>query len=575
MKKHLITGLITILFLTFVLGLKPDGKKSSTTDQYLVIAWNDLGMHCANLEFANMCILPPYNNQKVHVIRKGDETRPPMAMKGTSGIYVTYEIPGNTYSAGKTNFWDYAYHLFGVTLAPNIGLTGVGLAGTMVKNDTLNYQVVEGIPNTAYPDATLNTPDPYQLTLIKAYSPEGTLLASTQSVIPVSHEINCVSSGCHNSEMAILQKHESVQGFNIADKPILCANCHSDNALGAPGKPGVPPFSQVIHEKHGEFIKSGTTTDCYKCHPGPNTQCWRDVMHTTTGAITKCQDCHGSVYNVGKTIENGRKAWLQEPSCGSANCHGPQYAEEPGKLFRNSKGHGGLFCSTCHNSPHAILPTTEPRDNLQNIALQGFAGTLSQCSVCHGYTPTGPGPHGIPAIKVLETGNITSGQQVCYNATQSVTVAGSGSSFVVNSGANVTMISGGLISFLPGTQVNQGGHLWGYITTKGRYCGSVLPPNRPQANDLEEITSFQEQTESKFSVFPNPTNDRFTVIPNNGIHPGALTVKLISMTGVELSESHVEADSPVSISLQGNQAGIYIVLIRSEGYHEFHKIVKL
>ena len=314
MKKIVLLSIVGLAFYLGLVSFNPKGNGSPGNDQYIVIAWNDLGMHCANQDFANMCILPPYNNQKVHIIRKGDVSRLPEVMNGLSGIYVTYEIPGNTYSVGKTNFWTYAFHLFGVNLPPNIGLTGFGLTGTMLKNDTLNYQHVEGVPITTFPDATPTVENPFQLTLIKAYSLAGTLLASTQSVIPVSSEINCVSSGCHTSEMAILEAHEQVPGFNIANKPILCANCHSDNALGMPGQPGIPPFSQVIHIKHGEFINSETTNDCYKCHPGPNTQCWRDVMHTTTGLITKCQDCHGSVSNVGLTIETGRNPWLQELS---------------------------------------------------------------------------------------------------------------------------------------------------------------------------------------------------------------------------------------------------------------------
>ena len=48
--------------------------------------------------------------------------------------------------------------------------------------------------------------------------------------------------------MGILNEHESVPGFNIANKPILYANCHADNALGMPGQAGVPPFSKVIHQ---------------------------------------------------------------------------------------------------------------------------------------------------------------------------------------------------------------------------------------------------------------------------------------------------------------------------------------
>jgi len=352
---------------------------------YIVIAWNDLGMHCANKYFGNMCILPPYNNQHAQVIKKGSSTSLPQVM--TTGMKVTYEVPGNTYSVGKTDFWTYASSLFGVTLANDTGLTGVGLTGAM--NISGNYFHVEGIPVTPFPDNDLINEHPFQLTLIKLYDASNNLLASTQSVIPVSNEINCVSSGCHSSEQNILNLHETVTGFDPNVKPILCANCHQDNALGMAGTVGTPVFSEAIHNKHG-----GLTNDCYKCHPGPLTQCFRDIMHT--GGMV-CQDCHGSVSNVGQTISNGRQAWLEEPDCGAVACHGPTHAAETGKLFRNSKGHAGLFCSACHGSPHAILPTNNANDNLQNLTLQGYAGTLNKCVVCHGVNPTGAGPHGLYA----------------------------------------------------------------------------------------------------------------------------------------------------------------------------------
>lgn len=358
------------------------------TDTFIIIAWNDLGMHCANKYFGNMCILPPYNNQHAQVIKVGTALTLPQIT--TFGMKVTYEIPGNTYSVGKTDFWTYAPSLFGVTLPSDTGLTGVGLTGIMVANS--NYFHVEGIPVTPYPDSDLVNEHPFQLALIKLYDAGNNLLASTQSVIPVSNEINCISSGCHTSEQNILDSHENVPGFNPSVKPILCANCHQDNALGTSGTLGTPVFSEAIHNKHG-----GITNDCYKCHPGPNTQCFRDIMKTN-GMV--CQDCHGSVDHVGQTISNGRQAWLEEPDCGAVACHGPEHGAEPNKLFRNSKGHGGLYCSACHGSPHAILPTNNANDNIQNISIQGYAGTLNNCVVCHGITPTGAGPHGLFASSI-------------------------------------------------------------------------------------------------------------------------------------------------------------------------------
>ncbi|MBK7029483.1 MAG: hypothetical protein IPH45_09815 [Bacteroidales bacterium] len=366
---------LSILLLPFIFA-------NISGDEYIVLSWNDLGMHCSNKDFSKIAVLPPFNNLKAQVIRKGNaETLPEII---TTGISVHYSIPGNTYSVGKTNFWSYSQQLFGVTLAPNIGLTGVGLTGTM--NPFSNHYAVEGVPVTPYTDNNLLTENPYQLALIEVYNSSNNLLASTQPVIPVSNELSCVSSGCHSSEQAILNEHPREGGFNPNATPILCANCHSDNALGMPGQQGLRSFSFVIHDKHKD-----KTNNCYKCHPGPNTQCFRDVMFSE--GMT-CQNCHGSMSTVASSIENGREPWLEEPSCGASNCHGSNYGEETGKLFRNSVGHGGLYCSACHGSPHAIQPTIQPNDNVQNIALQGFSGVLRRCEVCHGTVPTSAGPHG-------------------------------------------------------------------------------------------------------------------------------------------------------------------------------------
>ena len=106
-----------------------------------------------------------------------------------------------------------------------------------------------------------------------------------------------------------------------------------------------------------------------------------------------CTNCHGDMRAVGN---DNRMPWVDEPRCGDTACHGPQYAENPNTLYRNSTGHGGLYCESCHNSTHAILPSREARDNIQTIALQGYAGTITECSVCHGLTvPAGQGPHGM------------------------------------------------------------------------------------------------------------------------------------------------------------------------------------
>jgi hypothetical protein len=69
-------------------------------------------------------------------------------------------------------------------------------------------------------------------------------------------------------------------------------------------------------------------------------------------------------------------------------------------LFRFSKGHGGVQCEACHGATHAEYPSSHTNDNLQSIALQGYAGTVRECTVCHATIPmtTAGGPHGMHTI---------------------------------------------------------------------------------------------------------------------------------------------------------------------------------
>jgi hypothetical protein len=363
--------------------------------QYVVLGYNDLGMHCMNQDFSEICLLPPYNTLRAQVIRRGEE---PQIV--TKGVTVHYKIPGNTSSTLKTNFWNYSKPLFGVTLQPNIGLTGSGLSGTM-KPTRNNDWSATGIPITPLLDTgELN---PYPLATVSVVLNRRTV-ATTKSVVPVSWEISC--NICHNTPgisvaTDILRKHDRLHPklpngtpINLeASKPVLCASCHGDPALGTKGAPGVSSMSRAMHHSHQDRMDPakavvGNNT-CYACHPGNVTHCQRDI-HISKGV--QCTDCHGGLSDVAKI---GRTPWVTEPSCGS--CHSkrrPNFQfEEPGKLFKDSRGHGGVHCSACHGSPHAITPTVTEADNVQSVMHQGFAGAIKKCTVCHTKTPHDPFPH--------------------------------------------------------------------------------------------------------------------------------------------------------------------------------------
>jgi hypothetical protein len=181
-------------------------------------------------------------------------------------------------------------------------------------------------------------------------------------------------------------------GSLVDRAPILCAECHSSNALKAPGVAEVPSLSRAMHEKHSEDevgLLEGIA-GCYQCHPGPQTQCLRDTMAQQEAMI--CQDCHGTL----EQVAANPNPWLIEPRCDSANCHTGDYQQDQ-PLYRLSQGHSDIFCAGCHDSPHAIAPSRESNDAIKFIALQGSNGPLGTCTVCHATPPVDPGPHDLRA----------------------------------------------------------------------------------------------------------------------------------------------------------------------------------
>ncbi len=353
----------------------------ATKNDYTLLAWNDLGMHCLNPTYDTLVILPPYNTVWAQLIKRGN---PPELV--TTDVTLTYEMVNNTTSADKTysffgsdygQFWTYAMDLFGFTPDDDIGLTGNGLSGTMVSVGT--HFEIDGIPVTPVDDD--NVWNPYQVIEITAKDSSGTVIAKTRATVPTSDEINC--GKCHDGNTVaevfadILEEHDDEEGTDLlGETPVLCASCHGSPALGTIG-PGTSGhyLSEVIHDSHADKGAS-----CYDCHPGDTTKCNRSLAHDS--ADGNCITCHGDMENVAETIANGRIPWVTEPKC--SQCHiGIAEVDTGAILYRNAVGHGEVNCAGCHGSPHAMYPSREDSDNYQPEQYQGKALTIGSCAVCH------------------------------------------------------------------------------------------------------------------------------------------------------------------------------------------------
>jgi hypothetical protein len=381
-SKFLCLLLIAAMF--SVVSCKKEGEGSNVpaaSNEYVVFAWNNLGMHCLNPTYNELVILPPYNTVQAQVIKRGD---PPQII--TSGVTVEFSIMNNTSSYRKRaygGFWDNFTALFGGTPpAHDIGLTGTGLSGTMANQAGTNFYIAEGVPLVPVNDAGIW--NPYQVYEITVKDNSNNLLVTTEATAPTSDEINCAK--CHTAGTTsvftnILHSHDVAIGTSlVSQEPVLCASCHGSPALGTngPGSSG-KYLSQAIHSFHATKNAS-----CYDCHPGTATKCSRSIRHMGSTGDGNCTTCHGQLADVASSIDNGRVPWVTEPKC--VDCHtGVDGVDTGTDLYRNANGHGNVMCAACHGSPHAMYPAREVSDNYQPNQYQGSTiKSIGSCGVCHG-----------------------------------------------------------------------------------------------------------------------------------------------------------------------------------------------
>ena len=166
-----------------------------------LIGWNNLGMHCMDDDYSVFSILPPYNTVDCQLI---DSTG--KLVKSGSGITITYEAIAdpdgsiNLTSLGKTNFWTYSPALFGASLpvdrglpfpAGNPGRYMPGAANTpqfLDFNGVMNWFEAAGIPITPIDDN--GHPNSYPMMRLTAKNASGTVLATSDIVLPVSGEMD-------------------------------------------------------------------------------------------------------------------------------------------------------------------------------------------------------------------------------------------------------------------------------------------------------------------------------------------------------------------------------------------------
>ena len=422
-------------------------------DEYVLLAWNTLGMKYISDGDAYFSLQPPGNDLGAMLIRRGEFPELPNGAE----VEICYEAPaGFKNPSAQVDFWKYAPSLVGKDLAPDISVAGLGVDGVMEFNEETRVFEAEGIPVVPYADGGSVNPYPV-FTVTATDKASGDVLARTKVVLPVSSEMGCRS--CHGGEwrkngvtgisagaaQGVLESHDKRSGTNLLaqakdGKPLLCQSCHSDARGNAPGDPARLNLSAAIHGFHVQYLKGQDEETCARCHPASPTGVTRAQRDNHAAMGFGCQRCHGYLEDHALSLLKGeeqagktraalymqgiasrvvadaediapRTPWRQEPEC--MTCHGngtPDpltasavnvWTDGPEDLYHNRKdATGSVPCLACHGAPHATYPTDNvygvERENLQPLQYMGFAGPMGSkesCAVCHIEMPPGDAHH--------------------------------------------------------------------------------------------------------------------------------------------------------------------------------------
>ncbi|HPR33787.1 MAG TPA: T9SS type A sorting domain-containing protein, partial [Prolixibacteraceae bacterium] len=177
-------------------------------------------------------------------------------------------------------------------------------------------------------------------------------------------------------------------------------------------------------------------------------------------------------------------------------------------------------------------------------------------------------PQGTPVDYVFTNSTIADGENACFNALNTVTVAGDDGPVVLENNSVVTLIAAQSIHFLHGFHAQNGSYLDAHITTTASFCDQaglipdVLPPVVKSQN-LESLVEEQalQPDIKKMKLYPNPCSGMVTASLTHC--PGLSELSILSSSGAVVYRTYI-ADTPETVHpISFLRRGLYLVRIRN------------
>jgi hypothetical protein len=369
-------------------------------------------------------------------------------------------------------------------------------------------------------------------------TPAGTTSASLTGLTPYTQYHAYVRSNCGDN---LYSDWTTDHPFMTLPEPLsmyaetTAISCYgsSDGSLGSYVWGGVPPYSYLW--------STGATTS------------WIAGLVAGTYSLTVTDAVSASISD----------SWtLTEPpllsvsgSATNATCPGA--------------GDGSIAITVSGGTPDYtyLWSNGSTNEDLSGLAPGNFAVTVTDSHGCISTTSFTVGVTSAVCPNITVTGNITT--IVCYDATNTITVAGGGQVFEVTSPGFATFIAGSKITYLPGTKVTGGGKMIGKIAPSGPFCSSSKITE--VAADAGEAPAVTER--AAFNLYPNPTNGNFTLVQRGDRTLGDVKVEVFNMSGKKvMTETMIGARHEFRFA--DMPGGLYFVKVVADNYVETIKLVK-
>jgi hypothetical protein len=177
----------------------------------------------------------------------------------------------------------------------------------------------------------------------------------------------------------------------------------------------------------------------------------------------------------------------------------------------------------------------------------------------------------VPVNLSINNLSLSSSESDCFNALNTITVAGDEPGVVFESGSMATIIAGNSIQFLPGFHALNGSYMHAYITDDNTFCDGMTAVAAIVAVPVEKSISVDSIKFNKnisvlpfMKVYPNPNNGRFSILLDN--YDRKIKLCVMNMLGEIVNQPQRITSERYEVDLSQNQKGIYLVRL-NDGEH--------